>query len=486
VWPTGARAFALVIALVLSASLFVPMPRARGAELERPHVVAKNAIVVDAATGNVLYAKSERERVAPASLTKLFTAAVAVESVPLDQFMTVDASALVGEASMGLRADEELPFEALLYGMLLASGNDAALATAANVGRLAGDTPRQASARFIDRANARLAELGITETHLANPHGLDQDGHYSTARDIAAITIHALRSEPAIVAALGTTTYHSYGHTLQHTNELLGRYPGLLGGKTGFTSAAGFCLMEIAERDGRTVVAVLLGSTAEQWYRDAAILLDYGFAALSTPGIPRQGTLDIAAESTSVPVADSSASEAKVSSTTGPVVVMAQQPTFPSHSPWRWLSTALIGTLVIIFVTRQLQAAWRALRALRLRVREPQPTRAQPARGALWHSATQPLPALTPATNIVQTAPTVSASGLAHRGVTLAAQQHFEAAARAFYHAARLDDRLDLTSTPGFWSLCPRGHSAAARALVKAGRLTDARSLAVVLGLGGT
>src|SRR5207253_2743079 len=105
--------------------------------------------------------------------------------------------------------------------MLLASGNDAAMTVAQNLGTLAGDTPSQGRTRFMDRANARLAELGMRDTHLANPHGLDQDGHFSSARDIAAITLHALRNDPAIVKAIGTATYRESGHTLQQTNELL-------------------------------------------------------------------------------------------------------------------------------------------------------------------------------------------------------------------------------------------------------------------------
>ncbi|MDQ3549773.1 MAG: serine hydrolase, partial [Chloroflexota bacterium] len=173
-------------------------------DFEQPDVVATRAIVVDASTGDILLDKGAGEPVAMASLTKLFTAFVAIETASLDRQMTVSDYDLVGEASMGISTGEVLTFGTLLHGMLLPSGNDAATSIARNLGAQTGDSESQASQRFIDRANARLSTLGLHNTHLVNPHGLDADGHYSTARDIAALTLYALDHEPTFGATLQT------------------------------------------------------------------------------------------------------------------------------------------------------------------------------------------------------------------------------------------------------------------------------------------
>jgi D-alanyl-D-alanine carboxypeptidase (penicillin-binding protein 5/6) len=253
-----------------------------------PEVVAQSAIVIDAGTGAVLYQKRADEPWAPASLTKIVTAMVALESAPLDQPLTVEPYDLVGEASMGLDAGEELTLETALYGMLLASGNDAAMTIARNLGALPGDSPQESVDRFMRRANLMLERMGIHQTRLLNPHGLDQPGHRSTARDLALITQQALRN-PAFRQIIGSPMYQDARYALQQSNRLLGSYPGLIGGKTGITERCGYCLMQVAERDGHTIVVVLLGSTVQAWYQDAQLLLDYGFeqagkeAAASSP-----------------------------------------------------------------------------------------------------------------------------------------------------------------------------------------------------------
>ncbi len=214
---------ATVLAAV-AVCLFAVLPTAGSAQtIDQPNVVASHAIVVDASTGDILLDIGAGEPVAMASLTKLFTAFVAIETTSLDRQMNVTDSDLVGEASMGVSAGEILSFQTLLHGMLLPSGNDAATAIARNLGAQAGDSDDQATQRFIARANTRLATLGLHNTHLVNPHGLDADGHYSTARDIAALTLFALDHEPAFAATLQTAEYESEGHAITNTNRLLGR-----------------------------------------------------------------------------------------------------------------------------------------------------------------------------------------------------------------------------------------------------------------------
>jgi D-alanyl-D-alanine carboxypeptidase (penicillin-binding protein 5/6) len=264
--------------VVLSGLILVLMPLYAAAnQLDEPSVAASSALVVDAMTGEVLYALDAESPRAMASLTKLFTAFVALETTPLNRRMTVAPADLVGEASMGLEAGESMTFETLLHGMLLPSGNDAASTIARELGEGSQD-------RFMQRANQRLREIGLQHTNLVNPHGLDADGHYSSAHDIAALVLYALHHEPQFAATLATQSYSGDGHTVFSTNRFFGVYPGFVGGKTGVTDDAGYCLMQIAERDGRVVVAVLLGSTSVDWYDDAAALLDYGFATLAVPG----------------------------------------------------------------------------------------------------------------------------------------------------------------------------------------------------------
>lgn len=350
------------MAVVISCLLAV-MPGVGNAQgFERPEIVATRAIVVDATSGDVLYDKNANLPGPMASLTKLFTAFVAIETTPLDQHMNVSDSDLVGEASMGVSTGEILTFQTLLNGMLLPSGNDAAMAIARNLGAQAGDSDSQATQRFVDRANARLQTLGLHDTHLVNPHGLDADGHVSTARDIAAVTMYALSHEPTFASTIHTAEYEAEGHVITNTNRLLGTYTGLIGGKTGVTDNAGYCLMQVAERDGHRVIAVLLGSTPDAWYDDAELLLDYGFMALATPGaaVTTDRISFATAPAIAVPVSQPVAGLAVTSS--GPGTALVSQTAVidtPRRSPWLWIVTAVVIAPISLLILSQLQRALR-------------------------------------------------------------------------------------------------------------------------------
>jgi D-alanyl-D-alanine carboxypeptidase (penicillin-binding protein 5/6) len=357
----------VLIALVAAAFGFEPVPL-RAAE---PDIAAQSAIVIDADTGAVLYAKNPDESWAPASLTKIAIALVALESAPLDQLLTVEQYDLVGESSMGLAAGDELTLETALYGLLLPSGNDAAMTIARNLGALPGDSPQESVDRFMRRTNLMLERMGLRNTHLLNPHGLDQTGHRSTARDLALVTREALR-DPTFRQIIGSPIYQDGRYALQQSNRLLGSYPGLIGGKTGITDGCGYCLMEAAERDGHTVIVVLLGSTAEAWYQDAETLLDYGFAQLA------QGSAEQPAPASSVQSSPARSPDAamaenaeltQAATTTGPVpsptaavpspqpatgltvrreapdVAVVRPAAAPEEKPetWRWPVSALLA-----------------------------------------------------------------------------------------------------------------------------------------------
>lgn len=329
-------------------------------------LTARNAILIDADTGSILYESGADARVAPASLTKLFTAFYAIESTPLHRSMTVADSDLVGEASAGLWAGAELPFEALLHGMLLPSGNDAATAIARNLGGNDTAEGQQAVATFVLGLNARLAGLGLTNTQLVNPHGLDEPGHFSSARDIAALTLYALRNEPEFVSAIGTSDFQYADLTWHNGNQLLSSYDGILGGKTGVTDNAGYCLMELAQRGGRTLIAVVMGSTADDWYYDAATLLDYGFAGAA--GAPSLGRVAFTDEQPATVDAPVSAFELSALSDGRQLVTPAGAVTDPLWRSVKWPLLSILAGLMLLVCCAQFHA-WQRLKLRRRRPR---------------------------------------------------------------------------------------------------------------------
>lgn len=236
---------------------------------------AQSAFLVDLSTKTVVYALNEHEQRAPASTTKILTAVIALERGDLSQKVLVSERAASAEPNvMGLRAGEMVPLEILLYGMMLDSGNDAAIAVAE--GTLGYD-------EFILAMNAKIEELGLQDTKLSNPTGYDEDTlpHYSSAHDLAALSIYALESTPGILTYASekriefTATNEHGWYGPWNLNRLLWTYAGTYGLKPGWTPDAGYCLVAVAERDGRHLLAVVLGSA--QHFTDAAILLDYGF-----------------------------------------------------------------------------------------------------------------------------------------------------------------------------------------------------------------
>ncbi|HUG15847.1 MAG TPA: D-alanyl-D-alanine carboxypeptidase family protein [Thermomicrobiales bacterium] len=370
-------------------------------DIASPDIVAASAIVIDAHTGDVLFEQNATEPRAMASLTKLFTALVALELITLDTPMTVEPDDLVGEASMGLVAGDTLRFETLLHGLMLPSGNDAASTIARVVG---GGSPDA----FIMRANKRVAELGLTQTRLVNPHGLDAEGHFSTARDIAALTMYALAHQPDIAAAIHTPSHTGDGYSLFNTNRLLDVYPGLIGGKTGVTDAAGYCLMQVAEIDGQRVLVVLLGSTWESWYADAETLLDHGFEALAIPGRTTTSspiTFPTVAEQPPVQSPVVHASGLTVANQPDGSRIVASPALYGARawSPWFWLGTVAVTAPSLAFIALQLQKLF-ALMAYG-------PPRRRPARSRSGARSARQTAALLSATAGTQPFPLVISHG---------------------------------------------------------------------------
>lgn len=240
-------------------------------------VQAQSAILVDLDRHQVLWARSADQARATASLAKIVTVLVALDHAPLERVVTVPASAVDNDpqhTTMGLNAGDQVTVRELLYGIFLVSGNDAAETLAQTL------EPRD---RFIADMNAKAAALGMRSSHFANPTGLDDPGETSTAYDLALATgyfaehhydLLALAQQPQV------WLYANPGHPeydLVNLNKLiLWPYPGATGLKTGYTWAAGGCVAATAERYGRHLVAVVLGS--DVMFSDAAALFDYGWS----------------------------------------------------------------------------------------------------------------------------------------------------------------------------------------------------------------
>ncbi len=234
---------------------------------QRPRITAQAALLVDVDSQTILYEREARRRLPQASTTKIMTAVIALEQGKLDERVTVPMDLQVDGSLMGLRPGETLTLADLLYGLLLPSGNDAALVIAQHVGG--------SVEAFVAAMNAKAQALGLTDTHFENPHGHDSPNHYSSARDLWLLASYALRN-PVFAKIVATRAATIAGRELVNRNELLGSYPGADGVKTGTTDLAGECLVASVQRDGHRVMAVILGS--QDRYADVRALLDYYFA----------------------------------------------------------------------------------------------------------------------------------------------------------------------------------------------------------------
>lgn len=233
-------------------------------------ISAKSAVVMYA-DGSCVFEKNADERMLIASTTKLMTALVAIENCPLDKQIEVGAQCCgIEGSSMYLRPGQKLSAEELIDGLLLSSGNDAAEALAVGI---CGDEQS-----FVALMNEKAAELGLNDTSFANPHGLDAEGHYSSARDLARLMISCMENaELARIIAMRSCTVD--GNNYVNHNKLLNSCPGCIGGKTGYTRAAGRCLVSCCERDGTRFVCVTL-SDPDDW-NDHVRLYEAAFAAWS-------------------------------------------------------------------------------------------------------------------------------------------------------------------------------------------------------------
>lgn len=240
--------------------------------LENLNLNCKIAVAFDRESGEVIWGKNENKRTAMASTTKIMTAIVALEEANLSDITEVSAKAAgTGGSRLGLKKGDKISLKDLLYGLMLKSGNDAAVAIAEHVG---GNVES-----FAELMNKKARELKLQDTNFVTPHGLDDPNHYTTAVELAKLTNYALKND-TFSKIVGTKNYtvniNGYPKNLSNTNELLGYLNGVYGVKTGFTNNAGRCLVTAVNRDNFNIITVVIqADTKKDRTRDSINLIEY-------------------------------------------------------------------------------------------------------------------------------------------------------------------------------------------------------------------
>ena len=273
------------------------VPPAGAAQLE---VAGKSAVLMDAATGTVLYEHNAHEKLAPASVTKVMTMLLIMEAIDAgcigwkDTVTTSEAAAAKGGSQIYLKVGETMTVTDMLKSIAVSSANDCACAMAEYI---AGS-----EAAFVEKMNARAAQLGMQDTHFVNCTGLDDDpeakAHLTSAYDIALMSRELLTKHPDIKSftTIWMDTVRDGAFGLANTNKLVRFYQGCTGLKTGFTSAAGYCLSAAAQRGGMELIAVVMGAeTSQERFAACKSMLDYGFAnfALVQPEVSGESTVAV-------------------------------------------------------------------------------------------------------------------------------------------------------------------------------------------------
>ncbi len=235
---------------------------------------SRSCVVIDRLAQSILYGKNEKNKVKMASTTKIMTAIIVLENSSLDT--TVEASkkaAGTGGSRLGLKTGDKITIRDLMYGLMLCSGNDAAVCLAESVGG--------SIEGFSELMNTKAQELELHNTHFESPHGLDSDQHYTTAYELALLSDYALKN-PTFLNIVGTknhtVTINGTPKTLSNTNELLGNLDGVYGIKTGFTNGANRCLVTACKRGNMDIICVVLGADTKNFRtKDSIKLIEYSF-----------------------------------------------------------------------------------------------------------------------------------------------------------------------------------------------------------------
>ncbi len=289
------KRFGILLAIAVLFGIFSLPIKASALE-----VAGKSALLMDIATGTVIYENNAHEKLAPASVTKVMTLLLIMEAIDSgrigwdDTVTASEAAAAKGGSQIFLKVGETMSVSDMVKAIAVSSANDCACAMAEHI---AGS-----EAAFVEKMNTRAAELGMEDTHFVNCTGLD-DGedaasHLTSAYDIAIMSRELMRNHPDIqkFTTIWMDTVRGGAFGLANTNKLVRFYPGATGLKTGFTSAAGYCLSATAERDGFGLIAVVMGAaTSQERFNSCKQLLDYGFAGfcLAKPQLPAENTVRV-------------------------------------------------------------------------------------------------------------------------------------------------------------------------------------------------
>lgn len=243
-------------------------------EINPPSINSKASVIIDRNSNIILYGKNENEKRKMASTTKIMTSLIVIENCNLDDTIEISRkAALTGGSRLGLKTGDKITIKDLLYGLMMRSGNDCAVALAEYVG---GDING-----FANKMNKKSEELGLKNTHFETPHGLDSDEHYTTAYELALLSNYALNNK-IFTKIVGTKNYtiliNGQQKQLTNTNELLGNFDGIYGIKTGFTNGANRCLVTACKRNDIDVICVVLGADTKKFRtQDSIKLLNYVF-----------------------------------------------------------------------------------------------------------------------------------------------------------------------------------------------------------------
>ncbi|MFI3227980.1 MAG: D-alanyl-D-alanine carboxypeptidase family protein [Clostridia bacterium] len=244
-------------------------------------VSAKSAVIIDMDTLEILFSKEENQIMSMASTTKIMTAIIALENADLDREIDVKLEyTLVEGSSMYLKEGEKISMLDLIYGLMLMSGNDAAIAVACET---TGDYDE-----FIELMNQKAIELGLENTSFENPNGLDSENHYTTAYELAKLTAYALENEQ-FAQIVGSQYYKTDTRTMQNHNKMLWLVDEAVGVKTGYTKSSGRCLVSAATVNGKTLIAVTLDAPSD--WADHTAMFDEAFAMYDVYNIQNEGDI---------------------------------------------------------------------------------------------------------------------------------------------------------------------------------------------------
>ncbi|MFC4768489.1 D-alanyl-D-alanine carboxypeptidase family protein [Effusibacillus consociatus] len=281
-WTSRILSFAVAVSVAVSTLV----PTSKAAAAGEPVIEAPVALLMDAKSGQILYEKGENDKRFPASTTKVMTMLLAMEAVQSGQKKMTDIVPVPLEAyniegsSVWLDPNEKFQLQDMIKFVAVPSGNDAAMALAIF---LAGS--QQA---FVQKMNDRAKELGLKGTHFANPDGLHNPDHFTTASDLAILARELIVKYPQILELTKIKSFEIRGgkNKIENTNHLIGKYEGMDGLKTGFTDEAGYCLVSTAERGGFRLIGIIMGATDDlQRQADTTKLLDYGFTNFNSKRI---------------------------------------------------------------------------------------------------------------------------------------------------------------------------------------------------------